>query len=121
MKLHLKTAEILTHLLDKQFSVLGMRFGIDPIVGLIPGIGDLISFCVSLYIIWIALQMRLPRNKISKMTKNIIIDLIIGAVPIVGDFADFVYKANSKNLLILQSHTPVDFIEGEIISDSTTQ
>lgn len=117
---HLKIAEFLTNLLDRRFSFMGVRFGIDPIIGLIPGVGDIISFLLSLYLIWIAIKIKLPSAKISQMTKNIIIDLVIGFIPIVGDLTDFVYQANWKNLQILQSHPPIQIVEGEIISGSTT-
>lgn len=117
MRKHLKIAEFLTNLLDTQFSVIGVRFGIDPLLGLLPGIGDLISFVVSLYLIWIAQHLKVPSDKIAKMIQNIVIDLAIGFIPIIGDLSDVVYRANSKNFKILQAHIPPDIIEGEIITE----
>ncbi len=94
---------------------MGLRFGIDPILGLIPGGGDLISFILSLYIIWIGIKMELPQNKIIRMIRNTILDFGIGLIPILGDIADFAFKSNLMNLEILKQHTEKNIIEGEII------
>lgn len=114
-KKHLKIVEFLTHILDEQFSLFGFKFGLDPLVSLIPGIGDFISALVSFYIIWIAREMKIPQEKISKMYRNVIADLILGFFPVIGDISDFFYKANSKNLKILKDHLPPEILEGEVI------
>lgn len=118
MKIHLTVARFLTNLLDRQFSVFGVRFGLDPIIGLIPGIGDLVSFALSLYLIWIAVRLNLPAKKVGAMVQNIVIDLLIGAIPIIGDIGDVVYRANYKNLQILENYVPPTMVEAEIIDDS---
>lgn len=117
MKSHLKIATILTNLLDRQFSVFGIQFGLDPIIGAIPGIGDFISLLLSLYLIWIGIKMKLPAEKVGKMVQNIIIDFVIGALPLVGDISDIFYRANYRNLQILQSHSVEPIIEAEIIEE----
>ena len=104
MNNHLRTATILTDMLENRFKILGFRFGLDPIIGLIPGFGDLVSFVLSAYIVWIGIQLRLPQDKITLMLGNILLDFMIGIIPVLGDVGDFVFKANSKNLEILRNH-----------------
>lgn len=104
MSNHYKSAQFLVELLDTRFKIFHFKFGIDPIIGLIPGIGDLISFLLSLYIVWVAKQMRIPNEKIAIMLENIVLDLILGIIPIIGDATDLVFKANSKNWEILKQH-----------------
>lgn len=113
---HLKIATSMTHLLEGKFQIGGLKFGLDPILGLIPWFGDLFAFSLSLYLIWIGLVMKLPADKIGEMVKNVVIDLLLGAVPVLGDISDFFYKANSKNLKILQNYQRSDIAEGEILA-----
>ena len=101
---HLQIAESITELLENRFNFLGLRFGFDPLIGLIPGLGDFISLVFSFYLIWIGTKLNLPHKKISSMLNNIFLDFIIGIVPVFGDFGDFIFKANSKNLAILKEH-----------------
>lgn len=115
MNIHLQLATILTRLMDEQFKIGKFRFGLDPVLGIFPGFGDIISLALSFYIIMIAYMLRLPQNKIGMMIKNIILDFLIGLVPVVGDVADIMYKANSKNLRILHEHLGVKVVEGEVI------
>jgi hypothetical protein len=115
MKDHLKTAAILANLLDNKFKVLDIKFGIDPILGLIPGGGDLVSLILALYIVWIGIKMELPQDKIARMIGNVILDFGIGLVPVLGDVADFAFKSNIMNLEILKQHKEKDIIEGEIV------
>ena len=118
MKNYLKTAAILSNLLDNKFKILGIRFGIDPILGLIPGGGDLVSLFVALYIVWVGIKMKLPQDKLIKMIVNVFMDFGMGLIPILGDAADIVFKSNLKNLEILKQHEEKDLIEGEIIETS---
>lgn len=113
---HFRIASILVKLLDTQFKIFRFRFGLDPILGLIPGGGDLVSLLLSFYLIWLAVRMDLPKNRILEMLKNIIFDFLIGLIPVLGDIGDFVYKANSKNLEILKKHTKTKIIEGETVT-----
>ena len=115
MQNHLKTASYIADLLDNKFKVLGFRFGIDPLLGLIPGGGDLVSFLLSLYIVWIGVKVELPMKKIIKMIKNTMLDLVVGVIPVFGDVADFAFKSNLMNLEILQEHIGKDAIEGELV------
>lgn len=115
MKNHLKTAKLLTELLDNKFKVFGFRFGIDPLLGLIPGGGDFISLIASLYILWVGIEMKLPRKKLTQMLTNILLDFCAGLVPILGDILDFTLKANRLNMEIIKKHVEKDPIEGEVV------
>jgi len=80
---------------------LGVRVGIDPIVGLLPGVGDALTTLVSLYIVHEGYKLGASRSQIARMLGNIAIDLLIGSVPVLGDLFDFAFKANTANLRIL--------------------
>src|SRR6266498_5445540 len=101
MEAHLRTATVLAHILDNQFSILGVRFGMNGVLGLIPGVGDIVVAILSFYLLWIGLKMRLPRIKLIEMFANVALNFFIGLVPILGDALDFFHKANLKNLKIL--------------------
>lgn len=114
---HLKLAERVTRLMDSQFRILGFRFGLDPLLGLIPWAGDLITGCIALYLLWIGRKMNLPQEALYAMAKNLIVDLILGSLPFVGDIADFFYQANTKNLEILRKYSSAEFVlEGEVVA-----
>lgn len=93
-------------LLDAAFQVPGtrMRFGLDPIVGLIPGIGDVVTGFFSVLMMLHAVRLRVPKIVLARMTINVGLDLIAGAVPILGDLFDAGYKANLRNLTLLERH-----------------
>ena len=91
-------------LMDNRFSVLGFRFGLDSIVGLIPGIGDAISAIASVYLLWVGTQLGLPKRKLARMLANALADLGFGLVPVVGDVADAVFKSHLRNLRIIDEH-----------------
>src|SRR5437588_7010539 len=92
------TDEQLDHLagvLDDIFQIPGtnIRFGLDPIVGLVPGLGDIISGFLSFLIVFAAWQRRLPKIAIMRMVVNIGIDTLVGSIPILGDAFDTAWKA----------------------------
>ena len=93
-------------LLDSAFQVPGtqMRFGLDPIVGLIPGAGDLVTAFFSLMILLHAFRLGVPKVIIARMLFNTGADLASGAVPLVGDLFDAAFKANLKNLALLETY-----------------
>lgn len=96
----------LTRLMDSQFRLPGtkFRFGLDPILGLIPGVGDLGSYAVSGLIIFYISRYGASRRVILMMVGNAALDAVIGSIPIVGQLFDFAYKANERNLRLLQEH-----------------
>jgi hypothetical protein len=100
------TDEQLDHLaavLDDIFQIPGtkIRFGLDPIVGLVPGLGDVISAVLSFLFVFAAWKRGLPRITIFRMVANIAIDTLIGAIPILGDMFDAAWKSNRMNYNLL--------------------
>src|SRR5919112_6700860 len=96
----------LAKLLDNAFLIPGLnpRVGLDAVIGLVPGIGDVISTALASYIIWEARQLGLPRWKIARMIGNVAFDTALGAVPLAGDLFDIFFKANERNLRIIHDH-----------------
>ncbi len=82
----------------------GFRIGLDPIIGLLPGGGDLISTAFSAYIIYLATRFGIPGKDLKKMLFNIGLEAVVGTVPLVGDLFDAYYKSNIRNLAILEQH-----------------
>ncbi|KAF0437815.1 hypothetical protein F8M41_004334 [Gigaspora margarita] len=80
----------------------GLRIGLDPIIGLLPVVGDFMSTYLSLMLIKLAMQVDLPRNVIMQMTFNVFVDFMLGLVPVLGDFIDFLYMANIRNAILLE-------------------
>jgi hypothetical protein len=103
MHQHLHFAEKISKLLDNQFSLGKFRFGLDPLLGLIPA-GDTLTLFLSLYIVGIGFAAKLPARKIFQMIFNVAIDYFIGLIPFIGDFFDFGFKSNVKNINILRQH-----------------
>lgn len=83
----------------------GMRIGLDAIIGLVPGIGDAIGAVISAYIINEARALGAPRSVLLRMTGNVMIETIIGAIPFAGDLFDAAYKSNMRNLALLERYT----------------
>lgn len=96
----------IANLLDTAIGIPGtkIRFGLDPILGLFPGGGDLVTAVISGYMIYLAASFGLEQSKIFEMIRNVAIETAIGSVPIVGDIFDAYFKANLRNLEILESH-----------------
>jgi hypothetical protein len=96
----------ITRVMDTAIAIPGtkIKFGIDPLLGLIPGGGDTVSLLISGYIVIEAALMGLPRNLLMQMALNLVLDTILGTVPVAGDLFDLAYKANVQNLEILESH-----------------
>ena len=93
-------------LLDSAFRVPGTRvtFGLDPLLGLVPGLGDLTTPLFSALLLLHAVRLRIPRVVLLRMLINAAIDFGVGAIPVVGDFFDFTWKANVRNLALLERH-----------------
>ncbi len=93
-------------LLDTAIGIPGtkIRFGLDPILGLIPGGGDLISAGISAYMIYLATRFGLERAEVFKMIKNVAIETAVGSIPLAGDLFDAYFKGNMRNLEILEKH-----------------
>lgn len=93
------------------------RIGIDPILGLVPGAGDIISTAFSAYIIFLATRFGIPREDLTKMIFNVGLEAVVGTVPLVGDLFDAFYKSNIRNLAILEQHLTVVEPELKELSD----
>lgn len=96
----------LTRLLDTQMRIPGtqVRFGLDPLLGMLPVAGDVVSLAVSSYILWRAWRMGLPKRKLARMAWNLGLDALLGALPVVGDVFDLFYRANVKNLKLIRAY-----------------
>lgn len=101
------TLSLLASLLDDIFRIPGtsIRFGLDPLIGLVPGIGDLLTGAASFLIIFSAWQRQLPKVTVARMMANVAIDTLVGSIPFFGDAFDVAWKSNRKNLTLLQRAT----------------
>jgi hypothetical protein len=95
-----------SRLMDSAYGVPGtaIRFGWDPIVGLVPGIGDVATSSFAVAILYHAYRLGVPRVVLIRMVLNILTDLVIGLVPFAGDVADVAFKSNAMNLALLERH-----------------
>ena len=95
-----------SRMLDSAVPVPGtsFRFGLDPILGLIPGFGDLVSPLFTLGMFWQARDLGVPRVVQLRMIFNVAIDVLIGFIPLIGDLFDFAWKANNRNMALLERH-----------------
>ncbi len=98
--------DALAKLMDGSFTIPGtsIRMGLDGIIGLVPIAGDLVSALISSYIVWEAKQLGASRWVIGRMMTNTLIDTTIGAIPLVGDAFDIVFRTNMRNLALLKKH-----------------
>jgi hypothetical protein len=96
-------ARFLATLLDSKFEVAGIRFGLDAIVGLIPVVGDTITTLAATYPIYVANRHGLGKVVQTRMAMNVLADWAVGLVPVVGDVIDVAFKANLKNLTLLEA------------------
>jgi hypothetical protein len=102
----LERLRVLSRLLDSAFTIpgTGVRFGLDALIGLVPGLGDAIGAIFSTYLILQASRLGAPRSVIARMIANVGIDTVIGWVPVLGDLFDVGWKANNKNFALLERH-----------------
>lgn len=95
-----------SRLLDSAIGIPGtrFRFGLDALIGLVPGIGDAAGAIFSSFIVLQAARLGVPKSTLARMLANIGLDAIVGQVPLLGDLFDFGWKANTKNLNLLEDH-----------------
>ncbi|MEJ0084865.1 MAG: DUF4112 domain-containing protein [Pseudomonadota bacterium] len=100
----LERLRMLTVLFDQAFGIPGtrFRFGLDALFGLVPGLGDLVGALVAVYALHVARRLRAPPEIQAHMLSNIALDALVGTVPLVGDIFDFVFKAQTRNLALLE-------------------
>ncbi len=96
----------LSHLLDNAIPIPGTdySFGLDPIIGLLPAGGDVVGTVLSAYIVLEATRFRLTVPTLSRMFFNILLDMVVGTIPFIGDLFDMGWKANAKNLRLIEAH-----------------
>lgn len=102
-------AATLADLLDRRFRVpgTGIRVGLDPLLGLVPGAGDAIAGVLGSFIVYVAAAEGVPRIALVRMALNIAINGLVGAVPVAGDLFSFWFKSNVRNLELLERHAPL--------------
>jgi len=110
MDRRLESLRALKRLLDEQFRVPGtnLRFGWDPLIGLIPWAGDALTAILGVGVVLQAHHMRVPKVVQLRMVFNVLIDLLLGVVPFFGDTIDFFWKSNTKNFALLERHVQLE-------------
>lgn len=96
----------LARLLDSAVQLPGtrFRFGLDPVIGLVPGIGDVVGAIFSTFIIFQAARLGAPRSILVRMLANVGVDTLVGEIPLLGDLFDFGWKSNTRNIALLEHH-----------------
>ncbi len=102
----LRRLETLADWLDSRFRLPGtnFRFGLDGLLGLVPGVGDTVTGAAGAYVIVTAYRLGAPTPLLARMGANTAIDWIVGSIPLVGDLLDFGFKANRRNTALLRRH-----------------
>ena len=102
----LERLEFLATLLDSAILIPGtkIRFGADAVIGLVPGIGDAITTALSAWIVYEAHRLGVPRHMLMRIIGNVAVDGLVGAVPLVGDLFDVMWRANRRNMRLLRQH-----------------
>lgn len=108
-----ESIEWLSWLMDDLFRIpgIGWRFGLDALIGLIPGVGDTATSLASFYILAAAVRYRVPKITLLRMGLNIGIDYALGSLPVVGDLFDAWWKSNQKNVALLRERAEVSAAE----------
>lgn len=109
--------EAMEMLLERSFRVPGVNLpiGLDSIIGLIPVLGDIVTAAMGAYIVWEGRNLGMPKWKLWRMSGNILFDTALGAVPVVGDAADFLFRSNTRNLKIIKKHLDKHHPETRVI------
>lgn len=99
--------EALAWLLDNSIPIpgTGRRIGLDAVVGLVPGLGDLLSGGIGLFVVLRGAQLGVPRVVLARMLLNVVVDFVVGAIPVIGDAFDLWFKAHARNVALIRRHT----------------
>lgn len=108
---------MLERLLERSFTIPGVNVpvGLDAIIGLVPVLGEVVTTALGAYVVWEARNLGLPKWKLARMGANVLLDTAIGAIPVVGDAADVLFRSNTKNLRILTRHLDKHHPETRVI------
>lgn len=100
----LATAELLANILDKTVKIPGtsLSLGLDPLIGLIPGVGDVLAGLMGTIILGLATRLQIPRIVIARMSMNLLINGVIGAIPVFGDLFSVWFRSNTRNAELLR-------------------
>jgi hypothetical protein len=106
LRAKLERLDWLSQILDVAFVVPGtnVRFGVEAILRLVPGIGDAAASALSLYVLYEAHQLRIPTYLLARMLANVVVEGVAGAVPVVGDLFDVSWRANRRNVRLLREY-----------------
>lgn len=98
-------ARKIARLLDSAITipVIRKKIGLDPLLGMLPIGGDVVSALMACYLLWTAYELRLPAPVITRMSVNVAVDILVGLIPVVGDVADMLWKSNDMNFKILEA------------------
>ncbi|GAA0270096.1 DUF4112 domain-containing protein [Alteraurantiacibacter aestuarii] len=101
-----RRVEAMEQVLERSFVIPGINraVGLDAIMGLVPVLGDILAAAMGGYIVWEARNLGLPKWKLARMAGNVLFDSAVGAVPLAGDFFDFFFRSNTRNLRIIKAH-----------------
>ncbi|MFN7140184.1 MAG: DUF4112 domain-containing protein [Limisphaerales bacterium] len=101
----LRRVRSLSHLLDQSIVLPGgYRIGLDPLIGLVPGIGDVVAAGLATYIVYEAARMGIRKRVLLRMSGNVLIETVVGTIPILGDIFDATWKANVRNAQLIEQH-----------------
>jgi len=106
----ISNVESMAKWMDSRFTIPGtsIRFGLDALVGLIPGAGDFVTLLISGYMVTILARNGASGFVVARMALNVLIDALLGSVPVLGDIFDVAFKANIRNMKLMQEH----YVEG---------
>lgn len=100
----LRALERLSWILDRSIPLGRWRIGIDPIIGLIPGIGDWLGTALSLYVVYQGARLGVSGPVVARMVGNVALEATVGAIPLLGDLFDFAWQANTRNMDLIKRH-----------------
>ena len=100
----LRHLQVFARVLDSRFSLMGMRFGLDSVLGLVPVAGDVATGLAGTYALYTAARLKLHPIALAHIGWNLLFDTTLGAIPVVGDAFDFFFKSNTKNVRVIEKH-----------------
>jgi hypothetical protein len=103
---HAERVRRLARVMDSAVGIPGtrLRFGLDAVLGLIPGVGDVVGAAASGYIVLAAARLGAPASVVLRMLLNVVVDTVVGAVPLLGDLFDLGFRSNARNVALLERH-----------------
>ena len=112
----MRMAKQLVSIMDSKFSLFGIKFGIDPVLNVIPWLGSALGTTISLYLFWIAYRLNVPKYVYLRMFWNIGFDFVLGIIPYAGFVFDLFYRSNLKNYTLIEKYFDPSVLEGEIVN-----